>query len=101
MLGRSGAVALLLPNGCEECRELLRAGLGLDAGAELEAMVEPAILADRIEAANRTGLWVITAIHDARHASVHQRTGAHRTRLQGHVASDVEQPPAAARRGCG
>ena len=62
-----------------------------------EAVVQPRILPDREERVDRARLGIRAAVHEPRHARVHQRAGAHRAGLQRDVDGGALEPPVAER----
>ena len=65
------------------------------APINLRVMVQPR-LAEHVEnAAGGAGLWVWGTDHDPWNAGKHDRAGAHRARLEGHIESRCRQPPSA------
>src|SRR5690606_36629500 len=71
----------------EERAQQLRRGLVLDAGDDLDLMVQPLVLRDRVERARRAELLVERAEDEPRQPRQDERAGAHRARFE----RDVER----------
>ncbi len=56
-------------------------------------MIETLVGADLIQALKRAGLGVGGPKHNAPYSRIHQRTGAHEARLEGHIERAIGEPP--------
>jgi len=62
-------------------------------------MVQPRLAEDVEHTPARPRLWVARPEHDARNAREHDRTRAHRARLERHVQNGIQDAPASSRAG--
>ncbi len=82
--------------GLEERQQQGGAGLGLDTGGDLDAMVEAAIAQQVVHAARSPRLVVPGAEDHAWDARVQDGAGAHDTRLERHHQGEVGEVPVTA-----
>ena len=90
-------VAGLAPAGAEEVDDHRPGLVGQQAADDLGAVVELRVVQDVHDAPRRAGLRVGRGVDHARDPGEHDRSRAHRARLQGHVERRVEDPPRADR----
>src|SRR5450756_1887066 len=72
-------------SGLEEVPQQRHGLVGEHAAGDLQAVVEALVLADVVERAGGAGLLVGGAVHEVGDARLHDRAGAHRAGLHGHV----------------
>src|SRR5579872_3021197 len=76
----------------EEILQQSTALLGQDTALHLQPVVE-LIAAGQVEdGTGGTGLWVSSAVHQARHPRMHQGTRAHGAGLEGDIESSAREP---------